>query len=132
MIAGIAQKSWVTLLSLQSLKKQWWVYWYKTTGNIFLFKIFLLVLLLNTATTNNSNNNNNNNNHNNVIIIKMAITIKMKRGCALKKKLIAAIYIVRLISYSVKKMLLNSVLVSIKIICCFKEFGKLFQIIKAI
>ena len=62
----------------------------------------------------------------------MVITIKMKRGCALKKKLIAAIYIVRLISYSVKKMLLNSVLVSIKIICCFKEFGKLFQIIKAI
>ena len=62
----------------------------------------------------------------------MVITIKMKSGCALKKKLIAAIYIVRLISYSVKKMLLNSVLVSIKIICCFKEFGKLFQIIKAI
>ena len=61
------------------------------------------------------------------MIIKMVITIKMKRGCAL-----AAIYIVRLISYSVKKMLLNSVLVSIKIICCFKEFGKLFQIIKAI
>ena len=40
----------------------------------------------------------------------------MKSGCALKK-LKAAIYLDRLISYSVKKMLLNSVLVSAKVIC---------------
>ena len=42
----------------------------------------------------------------------------MKSSCALKK-LKVAIYIFRLISYSVKKMLLNSVLVSVKIACCF-------------
>ena len=42
----------------------------------------------------------------------------MKIGCALKK-LKVAIYIVHLISHSVKKMLLNSVLVSVKVICCF-------------
>ena len=57
----------------------------------------------------------------------------MKTDCAFKKKkLKVAIYIVHLISYSVKKMLLDSVFVSVKVICCFKEFGKLFQIIGAI
>ena len=61
----------------------------------------------------------------------MIITIKMESSCALKE-LKVAIYIVRLISYLVKKMLLNSVLVSVKVTCCFKEFGKLFQIIGAI
>ena len=44
----------------------------------------------------------------------------------MKKRLKAAIYIIRLISFSVKKMLLNSMFVSVK------EFGKLFQIIGAI
>ena len=44
----------------------------------------------------------------------------MKSGCTLKKKkLKVAIYIVCLISYKVKKILLNSVLVSVKVICCF-------------
>ena len=42
----------------------------------------------------------------------------IKSGCALKK-LKLAIYIVRLISYSMKRMLLNSVLLSVKVICCF-------------
>ena len=39
-------------------------------------------VLTTTVTTNNSNNHDNNN----VIIIKIIITIKMKSGCALKKK----------------------------------------------
>ena len=38
----------------------------------------------------------------------------MKSSCALKK-LKVAIHIVHLISYSVKKMLLNSVLISVKV-----------------
>ena len=59
------------------------------------------------------------------------ITIKMKSGCGLKKLKVAT-YIVRLISYSVKKILLKSVLISVKVIYFFKEFGKLFQIIGAI
>ena len=42
----------------------------------------------------------------------------MKSSCELKKLKIA-IYIVRLISYSVKKMLLNSVLINVKVTCCF-------------
>ena len=45
----------------------------------------------------------------------------MKCGCALKKnnkKIKVAIFIVRFISYSVIKMLLNSVLVSVKVTCC--------------
>ena len=42
----------------------------------------------------------------------------MKSSCALKK-LTVAIYIVRLISYLVKQVLLNSVLISVKVICCF-------------
>ena len=65
-----------------------------------------------TATTNNSNN------YNNVTITKIIITIKMKSGCALKKSKVA-IYILRLISYLVKKMRLNSLLISVKVICCF-------------
>ena len=48
----------------------------------------------------------------------MIIKIKMKNSCALKK-LKVAIYIVRLISYSVKKVLFNSVLISVKVTCCF-------------
>ena len=67
-----------------------------------------------TATTNNSNSYNNND----AIIVRIIITIKMKSSCALKK-LKVAIYIVLLISYSVKKMLLNSVLISVKVTCCF-------------
>ena len=43
----------------------------------------------------------------------------MKSGSALKKKLKVATYIVRLISYSVKKMLFNTVLISVKVIYCF-------------
>ena len=42
----------------------------------------------------------------------------MKSGCVLKK-LKVAINIAHLISYSVKKMVLNSVLVSVAVICCF-------------
>ena len=42
----------------------------------------------------------------------------MKSSCELKKLKIS-IYIVRLISYSVKKMLLNSVLINVKVTCCF-------------
>ena len=57
--------------------------------------------------------------NNNVIIIKIMITIKMKSGCAFKKKLKVAICIVRLILYSMKEMLLNSVFASVKVICCF-------------
>ena len=46
------------------------------------------------------------------------------------KKLKVATYIAHLISHSVKKMLLNSELLSVKVIGCFpEEFGKLFQII---
>ena len=37
----------------------------------------------------------------------------------MKKRLKVAIYIIRLISYSVKKMLLNSMFVSVKVTCCF-------------
>ena len=43
----------------------------------------------------------------------------MKSGCALKKKLKVAIYVVRHIFYSVKKMLFNSVFLSVQVICCF-------------
>ena len=42
----------------------------------------------------------------------------MKSNCTLKK-LKVAIYIARLTSYLVKKMILKSVLVSFKVICCF-------------
>ena len=42
----------------------------------------------------------------------------MKSSCALEK-LKVAIYIVRLISYSLKKILLNPVLASVKVTCCF-------------
>ena len=42
----------------------------------------------------------------------------MKSGFALKK-IKVAIYIVRLIFYSVKKMLLKSVFISVKVLCCF-------------
>ena len=56
----------------------------------------------------------------------------MKSGCALKnKRLKVPIYIVRLIFY-LKKIFLNSVSVSVKVICFFREFGKLFRIIRAI
>ena len=73
-----------------------------------------------TVTTTDATNNSNNYNNNNVIIIKIIITIKMKSGYALKKIIKSSyIYIVRLISYSVKKMLLNSVLVSVNVVCCF-------------
>ena len=70
--------------------------------------IILLLVLLLLLLTNNESNSCNNYNNNNVIII---ITIKMKR-------LKVAIYIACLISYSVKKMLLNSMFVSAKVICC--------------
>ena len=67
--------------------------------------IVLLVLLLLLLTTNESNNCNNHNN-NNVLLIKIII-IKIKSGCVLKwkkkNKIKVAIYIIRLISYSVKK-----------------------------
>ena len=43
----------------------------------------------------------------------------MKSGFEKKKELKVAIYICRLIFYSVKKMFLNSVFVSVKVICCF-------------
>ena len=46
------------------------------------------------------------------------MTVKMKSSCALKK-LKVAIYIVRLIFYLVKKMLLNSVLIRVKVTCYF-------------
>ena len=46
----------------------------------------------------------------------------MKSGCALKK-LKVAIYIVRLISYSLEKMLLNHVLISAKVICGIITFN---------
>ena len=45
--------------------------------------------------------------------------MKMESGCVLKKKVKVAIYVARLISYSVKKMHLNSVLVSVKVVCWF-------------
>ena len=57
-----------------------------------------LVLLLLLITTNEGNNCNNYNN-NNVVRLKVAI------------------HFIRLISYSVKKMLLNSMFISVKIIC---------------
>ena len=54
----------------------------------------------------------------------------MKSGCALKKKLKLPTRIVRLIIYLVKtKMLLNSVFISVNVLCCFREVGKLFQTI---
>ena len=86
-----------------------------------------------TATANSCNNCNNYNN-NNVIIMKIIIAIKMKSGCALKWKKVkrSYIYIIPLISYSVKKMLLNSVFVVSSLSVVFKEFGKVFQIIGAI
>ena len=83
--------------------------------------ILLLVLLLLLLTTNESNNCNNYNN-NDVLIIKIIITIKMKSGwlcIKMKKRLKVTIDIIRLISYSAKKMLLNSMFVSVKVICCF-------------
>ena len=44
----------------------------------------------------------------------------MKSGCALKKKLKLPTRIVRLIIYLVKtKMLLNSVFISVNVLCCF-------------
>ena len=66
-----------------------------------------------TATANNSNNNNNN-----IIIIQIIITIKMKSGCALKK-VIKSSYIYCLPHFLFgEKMLLNSVLVSVKCSLC--------------
>ena len=72
--------------------------------------MLLLVLLLLLLTTNERNNCNNYN----ILIIEIIITIKMKSGCASKWKKIKSsyIYIIRLISYSVKKMLLYSMFVN--------------------
>ena len=78
----------------------------------------LLLLLLTTNESNNCNNYNNsnvytNNKNNNNNKNEKWLCIKMK------KRLKVAIYIIRLISYSVKKMLLNSMFVSVKVTCCF-------------
>ena len=83
--------------------------------------VLLLVLLLLLLTINESNNCNNYNNSDVLIIKIIIITIKMKSCCALKWKKIKSsyIFIIRLISYSVKKMLLKSMFVSVKVICCF-------------
>ena len=104
-MAGITQRSCVTLFSLWSLKKMWWgILIYNNRQHMKSSKIevdivsdtdilimllllmitiimLLVVLLLLPLTTKESNNYNNYNN--NVIILKM-ITIKMKNGCALK------------------------------------------------
>ena len=83
--------------------------------------ILLPVLLLLLLTTNESNNCNNYNN-NDVLIIKIIITIKMKSGwlcIKMKKRLKVALYNIRFISYSAKKMFLNSMFVSFKVVCCF-------------
>ena len=71
-------------------------------------------------TTNESNSYNYN--KNNVLIIKIIKTIKMKSGCALKwqdEKIKSSYIYYSPHFYSVKKMLLNSIFVSVKIICCF-------------
>ena len=112
------------------MKNSGGVYWYKTTGYSKRYWYFI-----NSTTTTNDNNNDddasagtitatattnniNNYNTNNVILIKIIITIKMKSGYALKK-LKVAIYIARFIFYSLKKMIVKSVLVSFKVICYF-------------
>ena len=69
------------------------------------------VLLL--LTTNESNNCNNYNNSN-VLIMKIIIVMHYNG-----KRLKVVMYIIRLISYSVKKMLLKSMFVIVKVICCF-------------
>ena len=76
--------------------------------------IMLLLVLLLLLLTTNERNNCNNYNYNNILIIEIIITIKMKSGCASKWKKIKSsyIYIIRLISYSVKKMLLYSMFVN--------------------
>ena len=67
-----------------------------------------------TATANNSNNYNDNN----VIIIQIIITIKIKSGCALKKVIKSSyIYCSPHFLFG-EKMLLNSVLVSVKCSLC--------------
>ena len=78
------------------------------------------------ATTNKSNNNSNdyNNNVNNN---------NNKKWLCITKKLKVNIYIVHLIIHSVKKMLLNSVFISvIKFSVLLREFDKLVQIIRTI
>ena len=132
-MAGITQKSCVTLFGLWSFKKtvvgyigvkqqetyeklknrDWYRKWYwyiinATTANDNNNNNDKTVASTATAVTattnkndNNNNINNNNNNNDNVIIIKLAV--KMKSGCALKK-IEVAIYIVRLIFYSVKNI----------------------------
>ena len=83
--------------------------------------ILLPVLLLLLLTTNESNNCHNYIN-NDVLIIKIIITIKMKSGwlcIKMKKRLKVALYNIRFISYSAKKMFLNSMFVSLKVVCCF-------------
>ena len=133
-MAGTTQESFEFLFPLWSLKKnRGGVYWFRTKGNVKSSKIevdiirdigilimlllvmvtkmmiiLLLVLLL--LTTNESNNYNNCNNYNNVITIEIIIN---------EKRLKVAAYIIRLIPYSVKKMLLNSMFVSLKVICCY-------------
>ena len=84
---------------------------------LLLVLLLLLLPLITVIIIANTYNNNNNN------VIKIKTIIKRKIGCALKNIYIytlkVATYIVYLISYSVKKMLLNSVFVSVKVICCF-------------
>ena len=55
-----------------------------------------------------------------LLLLPLEKVIKVvKKWLCIKKKLKLAIDIVRLIFYSVKKMLLNSVFISVKVISCF-------------
>ena len=90
-MAGITQKSYVTLFPLRSLKKA-------VVGYIDVKQI--------KVTTNKSNNNSNNYNNNIVMIIKMTI-IKIKSGCGLKIIKSSYIYCSSHF-YSVKKSFLGN------------------------
>ena len=76
--------------------------------------MLLLLMITKMMLTTNESNNYNNYNNNNVLIMKIIIVMHYN-----EKRLKVVMYIIRLISYSVKKMLLNSMFGIVKVICCF-------------
>ena len=95
----------------------------KTDIVLILLPLMIIITAASTATattinaaTNKGSNNNYNYCNNNVIIIKIIITIKIRSHCVLKKS--SYLYCSPHFLFG-KKMLLNSVSISVKVICSF-------------
>ena len=93
----------------------------KTDIVLILLPLMIIITAASTATattinaaTNKGSNNNYNYCNNNVIIIKIIITIKIRSHCALKKSSYCSPHFL-----FGEKMLLNSVSISVKVICSF-------------